>query len=324
MRALVFLGLLLSLPTGAANLLLIESYHAEYPWDQSYKAGIRAILGDKHQFHTFALNTKRLPKAQFKIQADSAWQRYLELKPDLVFLADDNALMLLHERFSQTQTPVVYLGINGNPRDYGIKHTGNITGVLERPLFKRSLLMAQAMLPTQPPHKFLLLFDSGYTSDTAVASIKKLNQNLMIGNNQIDIEQHQKFSSWQSSVSSARERGYDAVFVALYQTLQDDKQQTVDEQEVARWTHDNATVPHFGFWHFSVASEGNIGGYILDGNMHGRIAGTIAKQILAGKRPAEIFPKMDTSGAYLFSESGLKRWQLSLPERVREQAELVD
>ncbi len=324
MRALVFLGLLLSLPTGAANLLLIESYHAEYPWDQSYKAGIRAILGDKHQFHTFALDTKRLPKVQFKIQADSAWQRYLELKPDLVFLADDNALMLLHERFSQTQTPVVYLGINGNPRDYGIKHTGNITGVLERPLFKRSLLMAQAMLPTQPPHKFLLLFDSGYTSDTAVASIKKLNQNLMIGNNQIDIEQHQKFSSWQSSVSSARERGYDAVFVALYQTLQDDKQQTVDELQVARWTHDNATVPHFGFWHFSVGPEGNIGGYILDGNKHGRIAGTIAKQILAGKMPAEIFPKMDTSGAYLFSESGLKRWQLSLPERVREQAELVD
>ncbi|PST65205.1 hypothetical protein AYI74_20130 [Shewanella algae] len=83
-------------------------------------------------------------------------------------------------------------------------------------------------------------------------------------------------------------------------------------------------MPHFGFWHFSVGPEGNIGGYILDGNKHGRIAGTIAKQILAGKMPAEIFPKMDTSGAYLFSESGLKRWQLSLPERVREQVELVE
>ncbi|GGE94198.1 ABC transporter substrate-binding protein [Shewanella carassii] len=324
MRIVVLFCLLFSLPSDAADILIIESYHAENPWDKSYKAGIKTILGDQHQYYSFALDTKRLPGEMYQQQADKAWQKYLELKPDLVFLADDNALILLNKRLNETSTPVVYLGINGNPRDYGIKHTSNITGVLERPLFKRSLLMAQTMLPTPPPHKFLLLFDSSYTSNTAVASIKKLNQDLTIGTNLVDVEQHSRFAQWQKSVSTAKKRGYDAVFVALYQTLLDDNQQVVDETHVEHWTHNNATVPHFGFWQFSVGKEATLGGYILDGNKHGRIAGGIAKQILAGKMPAEIFPKMDTSGTYLFSESGLKRWQLTLPDKVREQAELID
>ena len=44
MRALMFLLLLAVSSVGAEKVLLIESYHAEYPWDVSYIKGIKDTM----------------------------------------------------------------------------------------------------------------------------------------------------------------------------------------------------------------------------------------------------------------------------------------
>lgn len=75
------------------QILVIESYHAEYPWDQSYLAGLRDKLPG-YQIHTFEMDTKRLPKSEFDTQAEKAWRRFEEIRPELVVLGDDNAVKL--------------------------------------------------------------------------------------------------------------------------------------------------------------------------------------------------------------------------------------
>jgi hypothetical protein len=122
------------------TILVIESYHSGYEWDASYLEGLRGTFGKGYNLVSFEMDTKRQPKSLYQKQADLAWQKYQELKPDLVILGDDNALKLLGPKFIMTSTPVVFLGINQNPSDYVEFWMGkNITGVLERPFFTHSI-----------------------------------------------------------------------------------------------------------------------------------------------------------------------------------------
>ncbi|NQY94644.1 MAG: sugar ABC transporter, partial [Campylobacteraceae bacterium] len=102
------------------NILVIESYHAQYPWDKSYKEGLREILASKYNLIFFEMNTKRIDKKHYEKMANLAWKKYKEVRPSLVILGDDNALKYLGYRFAKTNTKVVYLGINNNPRNYFI------------------------------------------------------------------------------------------------------------------------------------------------------------------------------------------------------------
>lgn len=45
----------------AAEILIIESYHAGFYWDIEYKKGIRDNLTSDFHFSYFQMNTKRLP-----------------------------------------------------------------------------------------------------------------------------------------------------------------------------------------------------------------------------------------------------------------------
>ncbi len=144
------------------TILLIESYHADYPWDVSYKSGLQEVLQSKYTLKHFEMNTKRLPTSQHREMAELAWKKYQELKPDLVIIGDDAGLSHLGPRFAETTTPVVYLGINNNPRNYFTHAPDNITGILERPIFKRSILSIKSLLPRAK--NVLVLFDTDVTS----------------------------------------------------------------------------------------------------------------------------------------------------------------
>lgn len=70
----------------AEKVLLIESYHAEYPWDASYVKGIESVLTDSAQLYRFQMDTKRLPAKEFESRADEALSYYYSLQPDVVIL----------------------------------------------------------------------------------------------------------------------------------------------------------------------------------------------------------------------------------------------
>ncbi|MPY26875.1 ABC transporter substrate-binding protein [Shewanella sp. YLB-07] len=304
----------------AASILIIESYHKEYAWDESYNRGIKSIVDESNTFSHFYMNTKTIPTEQFPKQASLAWQVYIEQKPDLVVLCDDNAISLLSQKFGQTDVPVVFLGLNSNPRDYGLTKLSNFTGVLERPIFKRSIILADQILPKKSDRKILVVFDDSETSKASIEPISPKLSTINIGKISVDFRLLNKFVEWQQAVSSAKEGGYDAIFVGLYHTLLDADNRHVSPDEVILWTKENSPLPHFGFWDFSIGAQRNIGGYVLDGYLHGQLAGQLISQILQGKNPDDLTYEFDRKGSYLFSLEGLKRWQLVLPPRVKTQS----
>jgi len=325
MRLAFLAAMALGCGTRAADdVLIIESYHADYQWDKDYKKGIQEVLKGKYNITSFEMDTKRVSSENFEAKATEAWEKYKEVKPKLVFLGDDNALKFLVNRFSKTETPVVFLGINKNPRDYyDTSSVKNITGVLERPLAKRSLAqIKQIVKPT--PKKILVLFDNGTTSQAALSEIFKGKSVLNIAGMETELKLIGDWGEWQNAVNNARKDGFEAAVIGLYHTVKDKDGKAVDSSKVLEWTSSNLSVPTFGFWSFSVGPNKTAGGLVLYGKEQGKKAAELALEILGGTSPNKISPVVGEKGRMLFSESQLKKYNIKLPENIKSKATITD
>jgi ABC-type uncharacterized transport system substrate-binding protein len=294
------------------TILVVESYNVEMEWDASYKQALEEALGKKYKLEYFQMDTKRLPKDEHAAMADKAWARYQALQPVLVILGDDAALKFLAKRLGATSTPVVYLGINNNPREYFDANViKNITGVLERPVLKRNIAFAHEILPNAK--RALVLFDTDVTSQVVLRETFGGQHQLVINGVNVDLKLIGDWDVWQNEVLNAKQN-YDMIFVGLYQALHDRVGKSVNTtHEVARWTSEHSPVPAFGFWDFAVGPDKTIGGLVLYGREQGKAAAEIALKILSGTPPAQIYPVTADRGHFLFSKRQLERYNIVLP-----------
>ncbi|PKQ81016.1 hypothetical protein CJP16_05470 [Aeromonas sobria] len=305
----------LSLPLYAAHILVISSYHPEFLWDKSYNKGLLDGLDGEHQISHFYMDTKRYPREEFDDIAQRAIAFYLKSKPDLVVLGDDNAINYLANEIAALGTPVVFLGMNENPRLKGFVGHPKITGVLERPLLKRNISEISQLMGGLD--KALVLFDSSNVALTAIEDEFKTQTQLRVGQTLINSQLMGDYSLWQEAVLNAKKNGYQAIFLGLYHTLVNAQGQHVSEQTVLAWTSANSPLPLFCFWEFSVGKGMAIGGLVLDGNDQGHQAAALINSILAGTLPRTLSPRAALRGEYVFSKSELARWQLTVPNKWR-------
>jgi ABC-type uncharacterized transport system substrate-binding protein len=306
------------------NVLIIESYHSEFSWDQSYIKGIKSVLQDDFELSYFQMDTKRLPKTAYQERANKAWQYAQQIKPDLVILGDDNALQYLGVRFSQTDIPVIYLGINNNPRNYHVYKSKNITGVLERPLIKRAIPAITKLL-TNKVNNVLLMFDNSQTSRIILEEIFANKTQMTISAIKVDIKLIEDWNMWKNELLMAKNNGYDAVFLGLFQTLQGNTGEPVGEDIVLKWSSENTSVPPFAFWDFAVGKGKAIGGLVSFGYEQGRLVGEIAEEILINnKKPYQVGRKTAEKGGYLFSRTELQKYDIKLPAKLVEKSILID
>lgn len=304
------------------TILVVESYNDAYAWQASYKKALQDELGAKFRLEFFEMDTKRLAKEKHQEMSDLAWNKYLALKPDLVVLGDDAALKYLATRLAETETPVVFLGINNTPRDYLPKPAKNFTGVLERPIILRSLAYLHELLPATK--KVLVLFDT----DLSAYAIKKESfQNksrVDVEGISVDLRLIGTVDAWKEAVLSAKGQ-YDAIIFGIYQSLKHTDGSAVDPEEVVAWAEKNTPVPPFAFWDFGVGANRSIGGLILDGKSMGESASVMVKKILEqGAIPSTIPLDFNNRGSFMFSKAQLKKWKLTLPTKIKEKAILVD
>ncbi|WP_373682459.1 ABC transporter substrate-binding protein [Desulfovibrio sp. JC010] len=301
-------------------MFFIESYHSDYKWDQEMLSGLDSVFGDMVDLYNFQMDTKRLAVDCYSERASLAWERYLEINPDVVIVSDDNALMLLAGRFLKTDTPVVYMGINNNPRNYAPLGK-NITGVLERPLYKRTIKYLKDMLVFRG-EKVLILLDKGTTSGAFKASVFQNRDSLIISGIETDIKLLSSFDTWKDAVRNARANGYKAIVIGLYHRIFENGVH-VDSEDVLKWTSANSTVPVFAFWEMSVGKGKAVGGMVLSGEVQGRAAGKMVQKIIDGTPVESITPVIPTQGEFVFSQSELDRWKIRLPRYIKKQARIL-
>lgn len=320
LNTMLFFICLLPFMAHGETILVIESYHAENPWDASYKSGLKSVLGNRYDLEFFEMDTKRRPPSEYPNRARMAWEVYQRTKPVLVILGDDNALKYLGPELIKTRTPVVYLGINRNPREYNMIGHANITGILERPIMKRSIAFIGEIIKPRP-FKVLILFDSGRTSKISLLDIFEGKSSLTASGIQMDLKLIGKLDDWKHAVLNAEKEGYDALIVGLFQTITDSSGKHVKADTILEWTSKNTPVPPFCFWDFAVGPDKTVGGLVLFGKTQGEEAGKMALEILSGKSPEKIMPVTGQRGRFLFSRSQLKKWGLTLPDDIASQSD---
>lgn len=323
MKPMLLLLLLITVQSvQAGKLLIISSYHPDYAWDISYNQGVLSQLKGHHEISRFYLDTKRLPRERFDQQAADALAFYHKVRPDWVLLSDDNAINYLAHPIADAGTPVVFLGMNENPRHKELLGRKNVTGVLERPLLKRNIQEMSRMMGGLD--KVLVLFDS---SDVSLASVDdefRTQTNLNIGQTQVTIELIGNYPLWQKRLQESKEQGYQAIFIGLYHTLTDAQGRHVSENEVLDWSNHHAPLPLFCFWEFTVGQGKAAGGLVLDGREQGMMAAGLLNAIMDGARPESISPRAAQRGKYVFSRSELARWKLTPPERWANKVEWLE
>lgn len=306
----------------AGKVLVIESYHSGFGWDADYLRGLSEVLLPDNEIRTFEMDTKRIPQELFAQKAHEALDMFRAYRPDIVILGDDNASRLLAADILKTNVPIVYLGLNNNPRCYGLYGHEQVAGIMERPLLMQSVHVARKIYPS-PLQKILFLFDFSETSTfIAQESFHGARQRLL-NNVQTDIVQVATFAEWKKVVRSAKGQGYDVVCLGLYQRLKDAHGDCTNGAVVLDWTMQNVHLPTMGLWSFSIGEGKAAAGLAHSGVSQGRAAGTLAKRMLRGERSVQI-PTQVEEGVFIFSRSEVARQGFVIPDSLRKEAVILE
>ncbi|WP_462323526.1 ABC transporter substrate-binding protein [Desulfoplanes sp.] len=130
------------------TVLVIMSYHEQYYWSKSLRAGIEETLQGECGPVFFYLDTKRNIKGA-RQRAILAHRLYRKMAPSGVIAADDNAqpLFVLPYLKDRVKTPVVFCGVNAAAEEYGYP-AANVTGVLERPHIAETIALGRQLDPS--------------------------------------------------------------------------------------------------------------------------------------------------------------------------------
>ena len=308
------------------EILVIHSWH-DILWDRLWELGLSEKLGDQYQLTRMDIDAMRLSDEQRTKRVEEIWKYYLKLQPGLVILGDDVALKEFGWRL-ENLTPTVYLGINHNPRKYFTDGLipENITGVIERPLYRRAVHLLVDLLPAGSK-RLMLINDSPVElgSVTDINEIFRGSTSVRVENIDIDLHIATSWEQWQETVLNAKNNGYDAILFDSRYLLRDASNRYVEpEPGVVRWMARNSPVPIFNFYEDSIGPGLSTGGWVVSGYEIGRIAADFVIQIMNGKKPGELPPYHFNHGEYIFSREQLEYWNIQLPDAIKENAKFAE
>ncbi len=322
----IFIGILLwSISCYSANakeVLIVASYHPENEWTIDCINGIKNIIGNRHDISIIYMNTKQRPKIEHQQIADDVLQQLHVKNPDLIMTADDNALKYLAPAFGKMDTPIVFYGVNANPRSYfyGYKLPDNVTGVLERRMLIPLGRMIKTLVPTRSK-KFLILFDDSQTTEAHLEITLHGKKSIPFDGNIIEWQRHSYYDDWKKAVLSSIQN-YDALIVENWYTVKyRDTDTVVPEPEILTWTGRHSPIPVFGTIPHSVGPDKFVGAKVLTGIEHGGDAAKMVLEILDNnKRPWEIKKVTTRPTKYYFNKENLNKFNIQLPPDIEKKA----
>ncbi len=278
------------------NVLYINSYHNGYKWSDSELEGVRSVLNNsrfKVDLQIEYMDAKKFEYGSLKENHFALFQeKFAGESFDIVVISDNDALNFVNQyrKVLFPGVPVVFCGINDlMEADLG---DGNMTGVVEVYDLVATLNIAKKLHPKRD--RVIVLIDSS----TAGVTIKRQAEKIL---GQTDLGFKVEF--WiQLSLEEAQQRvshlpDDTLLFIAPYYQTINGRFYTSEEVSEAIYRH--STVPIYTSWEFMVG-YGAVGGRVLSGIEHGKMAGEMALQILEGKKADNIPIFREPSGTYMF------------------------
>ncbi|MCW4043668.1 MAG: hypothetical protein NWE90_08100 [Candidatus Bathyarchaeota archaeon] len=298
------------------KILLIFSYHPEYPWVVEENKGIEDTLKDKKLvIEKFYMDTKRRTSPEWMEKvAEDAVKKITEFSPDLVIVLDDNACELVAKKYAGKNLPFVFCGMNGNPEDYGFP-ADNVTGVIERHHIKENIELLKRLVPTV--EKAAIITDNNPTSTAFINRVKETALSVEI----LEFATND-FNAWKAKVRELQPQ-VDAIGLFTYHTIKESgREESLPPEEVLEWTLENSKLPEFAFFDFSLKG-GALCGVTLSGYEQGKTAAEIAIKILEGTKPGDIPIESPEKGNLMVNKNRAEELDIEISEDILKDAEIA-
>jgi two-component system, cell cycle sensor histidine kinase and response regulator CckA len=309
--AILFLSFLTPLIGRAESIkktvLYINSYHNGYRWSDGIFEGIRSRLIESPysiDLQVEYLDAKKYNNASVIESLFEVFRKkFVNEHFDVVIVSDDDAFNFAL-RFRPTLfpgVPIVFCGVNDlEPQDIA---KGNLTGIVENFDLAGTIDVALELHPDK--HRMIVIGDES----TAGRAIKKQIENLVIRYKdrlQVEYWTQVGLAEAQNRVNHLPDDTF-LFFIPYYQIIGD---RTYTAEEVMSALYAHSRVPIYTSWEF-LLGNGAVGGSMLSGQKHGRIAAGMALQILGGTPVALIPIQEQPTGDYLFDYNVMRRLNIS-------------
>lgn len=256
---------------GQKRIVVVSSYHKEYLWSQDTNEGVVAALldfgylDDKRQGEEYTQNNyiesskaviKKLwmdtKRKNSKNEIEQTIARIVkeidEFGPDLILLGDDNATNYIGNQYIDTEIPLVFWGVNGNPLKYdlvdSIERPGhNVTGIYQAGYLKEGVVWLKKLIPGI---KTLAVLSDD--SPTGRAKAKELNRLARRGQLPVKLVETivtNSLETWKQKALELQKK-VDAFFILNHNTLKDANGKPVDQLEIGAWYLRHIKKPDVG------------------------------------------------------------------------------
>lgn len=307
----------LSAPVLAGKVLIIHSYGQENYWTRSQSRGLKQVLNGRYEITEMYLDVRRVSPKALKSRFRQLPERVRAVKPDLILMTDDAALLNTGQALSGI-APVVFLGVNGSLNDeYAwVGKNDQVTGVVERPLIKRGMIELSRALGLGSSSTLILIGDNE-DGDLIWRSDLDAREGMSLeGKLEFVVRRPKHLEDWQQAVREAKAQGYQHLWVVAPFSLTDRKGQPAVTEDLVKWISGHADLPVFTVHEDLISRQRFTGGYVIDGEALGVEAARIALEILEfGRVPGTVPVRQQSVMNLLFSKKRLARWGYRIHEQ---------
>jgi two-component system, sensor histidine kinase and response regulator len=291
------------------QILLLTSYHEGDNWNDTVVKGTREILDQRSDINLAVehLDMRRNMGEQHKqLNIDFLKAKYQAKQLDVIIIADDAALdfvfSLREELFPNI--PIVFCGIN-NFTPERIHGQNNITGINEAVSIEDTIIAALHLFPKT--EQIIAVIDN--KSAVSRANLKTYEEITIKFADKVKLT---KLFNMHAKEALEVLRNLPKNYVVLYlSTFLHPDGGYLPLKESGRLIAEHSPVPVFTFWENEMAN-GPLGGVVISGVEQGRMAATLAEQILAGT-PADKLPViMDSPNIAMFNYQQMRRFGLNM------------
>ncbi|RDH86097.1 MAG: hypothetical protein DIZ80_01105 [endosymbiont of Galathealinum brachiosum] len=305
------------------NILVIHSYHQEYPWTlsqyEAFKNQLTSGLPEYNiNYSTEYLDTKHISpsenyKNNFLLYLSSKYKHNI---PDLVYVTDDNALKFIYlDNHDLPWTiPIVFSGINNTKFDTSDTKRP-VAGIFEYKDIKSSISLAKTISTNTSNITFL---GDGGTTDKAIRRIIESGE----------------YSSDDYNISQLNDTSLDTLLNRL---------NTMEPGVVILTTiggiHDRnnnllslkktinaltSTGRKIIVMEDAYLFPGILGGYITSGKSQGKSAAKIAQRILRGELTENIKTNKQNNSEFILSWPEINNFELNLDQDLLKTATIIN
>lgn len=299
------------------NILVLHSYHSTYKWTEDISEGIIKEVSEngsqKVNVYFEFMDARRHPDPEYILLFERILiHKYQDIDLDAIIVSDDYAANFIASEGALKilgNIPVVYCGVSSLEPEW-LENRAQATAVISKGDYAGTV---DTILSVQPEIKNIVVVNDNISKTSAIMQ-KDIEKDLAVFTEEVDISYIGNVNSTElvSQISILPEDT--AILLVMFNVDSSGKEYTV--AEYTKMVSKSSNVPVYGVWEMNF-EHGLVGGLLLSGKNEGRIAASIALEIVGGRSASSIPIFDDLHNQHMFNWEQMKMFSIEeskLPE----------